>query len=109
KQPRGGTAAGHAVPAGIVEDDKVDTARHLRLGRKTRAGASPDDRLALRDHGAELLQDLPARNGWHGDFPPVRRKSGMHRSFLPSRHPRKVPFTRLARKPLQIFETCVSY
>ena len=41
-------AAGHAVAAGIVDDDEVDAARLLAFGGKAGAGAAADDRLAAR-------------------------------------------------------------
>ena len=53
-------AAGHAVAAGVVDDDEVDAARLLALGREPGAGAAADDRLAARDHAAELLQESGA-------------------------------------------------
>ncbi len=49
-------APGHAVAAGVVDDDQVDAAGFLAFGGKPGAGAAADDRLAARDHGAELLQ-----------------------------------------------------
>ena len=48
-------APGHAVAAGIVDDDEVDAAGLLALRRQPGAGAAADDRLAARDHGAEFL------------------------------------------------------
>ena len=41
-------AAGHAVAAGVVDDDEVDAAGLLALGREAGAGAAADDRLAPR-------------------------------------------------------------
>ena len=46
EQARGGAAPGHAVAAGIVDDDQVDAARLLALGRDAGAGAAADDRHA---------------------------------------------------------------
>ena len=67
EQARERAAAGHAVAAGIVDDDEIDAAGLLALGRKAGAGAAADDRLALRDHRAEFFEDrlsLDARHGY---------------------------------------------
>ena len=46
EQPGQRAAAGHPVPAGVVDDDEVDPAGLLALGRQARARAAADDRLA---------------------------------------------------------------
>ena len=66
----GGAAAGHAVAAGVVDDDEVDAAGLLALGREAGAGAAADDGLARGDEGLEALEDLGAGNGGH-DQPSV--------------------------------------
>ena len=48
EQPGGRAAAGHAVAAGVVDDDEVDAAGLLALGREAGAGAAADDRHARR-------------------------------------------------------------
>ena len=50
QQPGERASAGHAVAAGIVDDDEVDAARFLAFGREARARAAADDRLAARGH-----------------------------------------------------------
>ena len=50
-------APGHAIAAGIVDDDQVDAAGFLAFGGKASAGAAANDRFAFGGHGAKLLQD----------------------------------------------------
>src|SRR5581483_1263501 len=56
----GRAAAGHAVAAGIVDDDEVDAARLLALGRQPGAGAAADDRDAAPHQVLELREDRGA-------------------------------------------------
>ena len=60
EQARRRAAAGHAVAAGIVDDDEVDAAGLLALGGKAGAGAAADDRHARLDHALELVEELPS-------------------------------------------------
>ena len=66
EQSSGGAASGHAVAARVVDDDQVDAAGLLALGRQAGARAASDDGDAAFDHGAELLQDRRSRCVWHG-------------------------------------------
>ena len=59
-------APGHAIAAGIVDDDQVDAAGLLALGRQAGAGAAADDRHAALHHVAEPGEDVLARNHGHG-------------------------------------------
>ena len=79
EQPRRRAAAGHAVAAGIVDDDQVDAAGLLGLGGQAGAGAAADDRLAGRDHLAEFFEDLLARYGGHFSVSSFRRFHGRRR------------------------------
>ena len=57
-------AAGHAIAAGIVDDDEIDAAGLLAFGGKARARAAADDRLAARVHGAKSFeQRLRSKRG----------------------------------------------
>ena len=73
-QPGERAAPGHAVAAGVVDDDEVDAAGLLALRREPGAGAAADDGLAARDHRAELRQDLGAGDARHRCLP--REDSG---------------------------------
>src|SRR3984893_8172475 len=61
-----GPAAGHAVPARVVDHDQVDAARLLALGGEAGARAAADDRLAAPDHGPELLEAVLTGDAGHG-------------------------------------------
>ena len=61
EQARRRAAPGHAVAAGIVDDDEVDAAGFLAFGREAGAGAAADDRLAACHHVAEFFEDFVAR------------------------------------------------
>ena len=79
-QPGERAAARHAVAAGIVDDDEVDAAGLLALGRQPRAGAAADDRLAARHHGAESVhQGCAFERAWLTSPPCARsRAPAMH-------------------------------
>src|SRR5882724_3234092 len=64
-------AAGHAVAAGVVDDDEVDAAGLLALGGEARARPAPDDGLAAADHAAEALEDVRTRDARHGYLAPA--------------------------------------
>ena len=49
EEARRAAAAGHAIAAGVVDDEEVDAARLFAHGGEARAGAAADDRLAARD------------------------------------------------------------
>ena len=53
EEARRAAAPGHAIAAGVVDDEQVDAAGLFALGRQARAGAAADDRLAARDLLAE--------------------------------------------------------
>ena len=61
EQAGGGAAAGHAVAAGVVDDDEVDAAGLLALGREAGAGAAADDRLAVARPCARNFVRMSAR------------------------------------------------
>src|SRR5262249_12007042 len=64
-------AAGHAEPARVVDDDRVDPAGLGALGAEAGAGAAADDRPAGGNLGAKTLQALHAGEQAHdgGDAP----------------------------------------
>ena len=65
QESRQTAASGHAVPAGVVDDDEVHAAFDGALGRDAGAGAGPDDRAAVRDLRAQALQGRLTRDEWH--------------------------------------------
>src|SRR5581483_2245677 len=66
-------ASGHAIAAGIVDDDKVHAAVLFAFGRQPRAGAAADDRLAAGDHVVKSFQELSAFEPGHGYLVALRR------------------------------------
>ena len=60
-------APGHAVAARVVDDDEVDAAGLLALGRQARAGAAADQRPAGGDLGAEALEQRLSSDAGHGE------------------------------------------
>ena len=58
-------APGHAVAARVVDDDQVDAAGLLALGRQAGAGAAADDGLAGGDLGAEAVEQGLAGDAGH--------------------------------------------
>ncbi|MET4839326.1 hypothetical protein ABIF44_008733 [Bradyrhizobium japonicum] len=58
-------AAGHAIAAGIVDDDEIDATGFLALGRQAGAGAAADDGLAALCHVAEAFQQFCAFKPGH--------------------------------------------
>ena len=72
EKARGAAAAGHAVAAGVVDDQQVDAARFLALRGEAGARAAPDDRLAAGDLLAESLENaLPGIVDAH-EVPPIQ-------------------------------------
>ena len=83
-QPGERAAAGHAVAAGVVDDDEIDAAGLLALGGEAGAGAAADDGLAPGDHGRERVEQGGSREARHGSAPAgcaagaaVRARPGM--------------------------------
>ncbi|MHC2653915.1 hypothetical protein ACVMHY_006494 [Bradyrhizobium barranii subsp. barranii] len=58
-------AAGHAIAAGIVDDDEIDATGFLALGRQAGAGAAADDGLAALCHVSEAFQQFYAFKPGH--------------------------------------------
>src|SRR5262249_39752677 len=64
-QPGEGAAARHAIAAGVVNNDQIDTARFLALGGETSAGTPADNRFSPRGHTAKLFQYRGSFNPCH--------------------------------------------
>ena len=80
EKTRRAAAAGHPVPARVVDDEQVDAARFLADGGQSGPGTAADDRLATRDLRAEATRESPV-----GNCRPSRRVSCRRVSGLPRR------------------------
>ena len=80
-QPGERAAPGHAVAAGIVDDDQIDAAGLLAFRREARAGAAADDRLAARRPWRGIFSIRAERSNAHGYLAALRRDAApaMHR------------------------------
>ena len=107
QQPGERAAAGHAVAAGVVDDDQVDAAGLGALGREARARAGADDRLAAprpwraagRAPRSRFIRRPSERSRASFVAPSRRAKAGSLTSSVHARSARRSAPVALAQRP----------